>query len=112
MSRQILTGYRMMWVLIMFDLPVGTPKERKAAAGFRNFLLDEGCEMCQYSVYLRFLGGKDQADALIRRISTAVPEEGSIHVLCFTDKQYERMVSFRGQTRDSPRKNPEQFVLF
>ena len=96
----------------MFDLPVGTKKERKAATGFRNFLLDEGCGMCQYSVYLRFVGGKEQAEALTRRIGTAAPSEGSIHVLCFTDKQYERMVSFRGKTREPPHENPEQFVLF
>ncbi len=101
-----------MWMLTMFDLPVGTKKERKAATGFRNFLLDNGFEMCQFSVYLKFVGGKEQADAVIRRIGTAVPLTGSVQVLCFTDKQYERIVSFRGRVRQAPNKNPSQLELF
>ena len=101
-----------MWVLIMFDLPVGTKAERKAAAGFRNFLLDEGCSMCQYSVYLRFVGGREQAEALTRRIGAMVPSDGLTQVLYFTDRQYEKIVSFRGINRMLPLKNPEQFTLF
>ena len=102
----------MMWVMTMFDLPVGTSSERKAATRFRNFLLDEGFEMCQYSVYLKFVAGKEHADAMIRRVGAATPDSGSIQVLCFTDKQYERIVSFRGHTREASRRNPEQFTLF
>lgn len=33
-----LSGYRIMWVFVLFDLPVGTKKERKAANGFRHVL--------------------------------------------------------------------------
>ena len=42
----------------MFDLPTHTKKERKAATHFRNFLLDEGFEHSQLSVYARFVNGK------------------------------------------------------
>jgi CRISPR-associated protein Cas2 len=42
-----LSGYRFMWILVMFDLPVGTKPERRAATRFRNYLLDEGYEMSQ-----------------------------------------------------------------
>ena len=35
-----LSGYRIMWVMVLFDLQVGEPKERAAATKFRNFLLD------------------------------------------------------------------------
>ena len=34
-----LSSYRLMWIMTLFDLPVGTKKERKAATDFRNFLL-------------------------------------------------------------------------
>ncbi|WP_197387472.1 CRISPR-associated endonuclease Cas2 [Ralstonia pseudosolanacearum] len=43
-----------MWLLTMFDLPVGTKAERKAATSFRHFLQDQGFEMAQFSVYMRF----------------------------------------------------------
>ena len=39
---EILSGYRIMWILVMFDLPTDTKPQRKAATDFRNFLLDEG----------------------------------------------------------------------
>ena len=38
----MLSGYRLMWVVVMFDLPVVAKAERKAATEFRNGLLDAG----------------------------------------------------------------------
>ena len=62
-----LSGYRIMWLFVLFDLPVGTKKERKAATKFRLSLLDMGFEMSQFSVYLKFCAGKEQGDALAGR---------------------------------------------
>ena len=53
MRYSALSGYRMMWLYVMFDLPVGTKAERRAATRFRQSLLDDGFEMAQFSVYLR-----------------------------------------------------------
>lgn len=107
-----LSGYRLMWMAVLFDLPVGTKKERKAATAFRKYLLDEGFEMSQFSVYLRFCAGKEQAEATTRRIENNVPRTGKVHILYFTDKQYENMVCFDGRKREPSRKNPEQYVMF
>lgn len=95
----------------MFDLPVVEKVERKAATKFRNYLLDEGFQMAQYSIYYRLLAGKEAADALERRLSEHVPPKGSVHILTITDKQYENLRIFEGQTRNSPKK-PDQLVLF
>ena len=59
-----LSGYRLMWMMVLFDLPVLTKKERKAATKFRKFLLDQGFEMSQFSVYMRFCAGKEQAEVI------------------------------------------------
>ena len=57
-----------MWLLVLFDLPVGTEGGgRKSVAKFRNTLLDPGFEMAQFSVYLEFCPGKEQGDALARQ---------------------------------------------
>ena len=45
-----ISGVKLMWMIVMFDLPVGTDKERKRATKFINFLLDEGFSMSQFSV--------------------------------------------------------------
>jgi len=107
-----LSGYRIMWMLVMFDLPVRSRAERKAATGFRNFLLDLGFERSQYSVYLRFCRGKEQVEAYARRIERSVPEYGSVNLLSFTDKQYENIVRFTGRRKEAARKNPDQLALF
>lgn len=101
-----------MWMMVLFDLPVMTKKERKAATGFRKFLLDQGFEMAQYSVYMRFCAGREQADTYTRRVERRVPETGKVHVMFFTDRQYETIISFDGRLKEAPRKNPTQYVLF
>ncbi len=101
-----------MWVMTLFDLPVVTKPERKRATGFRNFLLDQGFEMVQFSVYARFAPGRERAEAITRKIGTAVPQNGKVDILYFTDKQYEQIVSFRGKPGDAKPKKPEQLALF
>lgn len=98
--------------MVMFDLPVVEEDDRKAATAFRLTLLDLGFEMAQFSVYLRFCGGKEQAETLTRRVAHALPEGGKVDVLYFTDKQYELIVSFQRGIPCEPRKTPDQFCLF
>jgi CRISPR-associated protein Cas2 len=107
-----LSGYRIMWILVMFDLPTDTKPQRKAAADFRNFLLDGGYERCQFSIYARFVNGKEAVATQINQIERALPEWGDIQILNFTDRQFRDIVHFSDQSRHSPRKNPEQLVLF
>lgn len=107
-----LSGYRIMWLCVFFDLPVGTAKERKAATRFRLNLLDLGFEMTQYSVYLRFCAGKEQAESYERKIEQAMPSAGKVHILAITDKQYENIRTYSGRNRERSLKNPEQFALF
>ena len=108
----VLSGYRIMWLIVLFDLPVVTKPQRRAATRFRLGLLDEGFEMTQYSVYLRHCVGKEKADALARRIELIMPEEGRIHMIQITDKQYENIRTFRGRKREPRSRNPDQLIIF
>lgn len=96
----------------MFDLPVVSKAERKAATGFRNGLLDMGFEMSQFSVYARFCTSQTQIDTYCRRIESDLPEGGNVNVLQFTDKQYERIISFHGKKKLPANKTPQQYDLF
>lgn len=107
-----LSGYRMMWLYVMFDLPVGTKAERKAATKFRQFLLDEGFEMAQFSVYLRFAESKEAAEAFIGRIGSARPNQGKVHIVTITDRQYGNARIFAGRKRERRPENPDQLILF
>lgn len=101
-----------MWVAVMFDLPVVEKAERKAATNFRNALLDMGFEMAQFSVYMRFCTSQAQIDTYCKRVEHALPEGGRVNILTFTDKQYERIVSYFGKAKQASKKSPDQFDLF
>ncbi|WP_321161274.1 CRISPR-associated endonuclease Cas2 [Verminephrobacter eiseniae] len=108
----MLSGYRLMWMLVMFDLPVVEKAERQAATQFRNALLDMGFEMSQFSVYMRFCASQTQVDTLCRTVERALPSGGKVHIFQFTDKQYERAITYRGRSRQPTQKVPDQFDLF
>lgn len=96
----------------MFDLPVVEKDERKAASNFRQALLDMGFEMTQFSVYIRFCPGQPQAATYCKRVEQALPPGGKVNILTITDKQYERIISFVGKSRQPQQKTPDQFDLF
>ena len=108
----MLSGYRLMWMLVMFDLPVLEKAERKAATDFRKALLDMGFEMSQFSVYMRFCTSQTQLDTYAKRVEGALPPGGKVNVMQFTDKQYERIITFHGRAKQPPLKTPDQFDLF
>lgn len=101
-----------MWVIVMFDLPVVEKVERKAATDFRNTLLDMGFEMAQFSVYMRFCTSQAQIDTYCKRVEEALPNGGKVNILTFTDKQYERIVTYQGKAKQASKKSPDQYDLF
>jgi CRISPR-associated protein Cas2 len=101
-----------MWLFVVFDLPVLTKPERSRATKFRQRLLDEGFSMMQFSVYLRFTAGREQIDALTRRIGKSVRKSGKVDLFTLTDQQYGAMTSFRGVTDPTAPKRPGQLALF
>ena len=68
--------------------------------------------MSQFSVYARLCNGKESFDSHLSRIERNLPEKGDVHILTFTDRQYENIVRFSSQRRKRPRKNPDQLAMF
>jgi CRISPR-associated protein Cas2 len=106
-----LSGYYVLWVLVMFDLPTVEKSDRKAATKFRNFLLDQGFAMAQFSVYYRMVSGKDKGHTLEMKIRANLPEFGAVQIVSITDKQYENIKVFNGKKRENSEKR-EQLLLF
>ena len=80
---------RAMRLVVMFDLPTGSKRERKTYAEFRKFLINDGYHMEQFSVYSRVSLGRDNMDVHIERLKANLPKAGRITLLCLTEKQYE-----------------------
>ena len=64
--------YRIMWVLVFFDLPTESKRERKLYADFRKKLLQDGFTMFQFSIYVRHCPSRENADVHIRRVKLSL----------------------------------------
>ena len=106
----MLSGYRLVWIIALFDLPVMTKAERKKASKFRNYLLDLGFEMVQFSVYMKHCAGKAQAEVIENKIKAAVPDYGNVKLLQITDKQFGAILHL-GRHYKRPI-NTDQLALF
>jgi len=82
---------RYMRLLVFFDLPMVTKAEKRAYVQFRRFLLNDGYDMIQWSVYGRILNGKDAETKHLARLADNLPPEGSIRCMTVTEKQYAGM---------------------
>ena len=107
-----LNAYRIMWVLVFFDLPTETKKDRKIYADFRKKILADGFGMFQFSIYLRHCASMENAEVHIKRVKKILPEKGHIGIMSITDKQFGMMEIFHGKKPADPVEIPQQLELF
>jgi CRISPR-associated protein Cas2 len=107
-----LNQYRILWILVFYDLPTETKAERKVAARFRKDIMRDGFGMFQFSIYLRHCSSRENADVHIKRVKKILPEKGHVGILTVTDKQFGMIELFYGkQEKDLPN-TPQQLELF
>lgn len=88
--------YRVMWVLVFFDLPTETKTDRKNATKFRKNLLEDGFVMFQFSIYMRHCASAENAEVHMRRVKSFLPTKGTVGMITITDKQFGKMELFYG----------------
>lgn len=103
---------RYMRLLVFFDLPVSTAKERKEATQFRNFLIKDGFYMLQFSVYSRICNTIESAKMHEDRISKVVPKIGSVRSLIVTEKQYTSMRILVGSLKKKEKRVKSSQISF
>ncbi|MEO6232726.1 MAG: CRISPR-associated endonuclease Cas2 [Ferruginibacter sp.] len=101
-----------MWVLVFFDLPTETTRDRKIYALFRKNILKDGFQMFQFSIYMRHCASKENADVHIKRVKKILPEKGHVGIMCITDKQFGMMEIFQGQKTISANAPVQQLEMF
>jgi CRISPR-associated protein Cas2 len=107
-----LNEYRILWVLVFFDLPTETKKDRKVYAKFRKNLLQDGFTMFQFSIYLRHCPSRENADVHVKRVKRWLPDKGHIGILTITDKQFGQMEIFYGEEKQKVETGWQQLELF
>jgi len=82
-------------IMVMYDLPSVSAKERRDAAAFRKRLLKSGFCMLQESIYVRLLRNRENGNREAVALSSAAPPNSDITVLVLT------LEAFRSMTRVS-----------
>lgn len=108
----IVNGYKTMWLIVMFDLPTNTNKEKRDYTLFRKTLLKDGFTMLQFSVYARSCPTEENAEVHYFRIKHSLPPEGQVRILTLTDKQYGRQKMFLGKKSKPVEESPKQLEIF
>lgn len=107
-----LAEYRVMWILVFFDLPTETKKDKKRYTDFRKNLQRDGFTMFQFSIYVRHCASNENAEVHLKRVKSFLPEFGKVGLLTITDKQFGNMQLFYGQKSAEPKAPGVQLELF
>lgn len=88
--------YEFMRLILFFDLPVTTKKDRKTYAQFRKYLIQNGYMMMQYSVYCKIFANREAAVKHVANLEKSVPKKGQYELLLVTEKQYAKIEIITG----------------
>lgn len=87
---------RYMRLVVFFDLPVDTTKQRKDYRLFHKFLAKDGYLMLQESVYAKLVINDGAAGAALLRLRKNKPPAGLVQVLKVTESQFSTMEYITG----------------
>ncbi len=104
-------SYRFMRIVLFFDLPTLTEKNRKEYTKFRKFLIKTGFMMLQESVYVKLALNATTTNTLMNNLEKNKPEEGLIQILLVTEKQYSKLYMLLGENRNEVLDTTERLVF-
>ncbi|MCF6185666.1 MAG: CRISPR-associated endonuclease Cas2 [Bacteroidales bacterium] len=107
-----LNQYRIMWLIVFFDLPTDTKRDKKNYRLFRENLLKDVFAMFQFSIYVRHCASRENAQVHQKRVKSFLPPHGHVVIMMITDKQFGMIEIFYGnKTADRP-EITQQLTLF
>ena len=104
-----------MRLLVMFDLPTKTKRDKDRYIKFKRFLEDDGYMREQNSIYSWSLLSRSSAAAHRGRLRDYIPPSGSVVAIELTEKQYvdrEILVETRPQKRTEADCSGQLFLEF
>lgn len=105
--------YNFMRLILFFDLPVVSDKDKRIYATFRKYLIRNGYIMLQYSVYSKIFANRDSAVNHIGVLKNNLPKKGAVRTMLVTEKQYSKMEVLVGQRSKLEEKiTTESFMIF
>ena len=100
-----------MRVVVFFDLPVQTTKNRRDYRHFRKFLIKSGFMMMQESVYCKLVPNSIAGNSVVENIKKNKPPLGLVQVLKVTEKQYAAIENIVGEGNNDVLNSTERLVI-
>lgn len=93
----MISDYRKMRLLLMFDLPTTEPEDVKNYNLFIKNLKKIGFYMLQYSIYIKSTTNQSDFEKTYKKVIRIIPPKGNVILLKLTDKQYNDMIYLNGE---------------
>ena len=86
-----------MRLMVFFDLPMLTDKDRREYNRFHKFLLKNGFIMMQKSVYTKLVINNVTSNAVKQRVRNNLPPDGTVELLEITENQFSKIEYLVGE---------------
>lgn len=86
-----------MRLILFFDLPMETSKNRHDYSVFHKYLIKNGFIMMQKSVYSRLVINNVVSQAIKDKVAQNLPPEGIVELLEITENQFSRIEYLVGE---------------
>lgn len=103
-------NYKFMRLLLFFDLPTETSKNRLDYTRFHKFLIKNGFIMMQKSVYSKLVINNVTSAAVKAKISKNLPPTGIIELLEVTENQFSRIEYLIGEKQSIIEESMERLI--
>ncbi|MDE5593029.1 MAG: CRISPR-associated endonuclease Cas2 [Clostridiales bacterium] len=90
-----------MRLLVFFDLPMQTDKDKREYTQFRKFLQMNGFIMMQQSVYSKLVVNNVTSDLMRHKIKGHIPARGLVQMLTITENQFSKIEYLVGQEQQA-----------
>lgn len=107
-----LSQYRIMWILVFFDLPTETKRDKRNYRQFVDRLEKSGFNRFQWSIFLRHCPSRENMMVHIKRVKSFLPPKGHIAILHITDRQFGMMELFVSRKKEVLPEMSKQLELF
>ncbi len=100
-----------MRIIVFFDLPTETAKDRKIYSTFRKGLVNEGFIMMQESVYTKLALNMSVVNSTKEKLYKIKPTQGLVQMLIITEKQYSTIEYITGECNKKVLDNTERLII-
>ena len=101
-----------MRLVVMFDLPSGTSKQKKNYRHFRKNLIKQGFIMMQESVYCKLCLNGSAVESMQAYLENIKPPQGLVQVITMTEKQFSKIKFLVGEDNSEYINSSERILIF